>query len=70
VHGDLAAPLEVRLDEHYRLTWKPLEVSREEAVQKLYSEGITSPSDMAEELGITKGYASKLLKKIKGKNRQ
>jgi DNA-binding MarR family transcriptional regulator len=31
----------------------------------LFDEGVTSPSDLAEELGISKGYASKLITKIK-----
>jgi DNA-binding MarR family transcriptional regulator len=29
------------------------------------SEGVSGPSDLAEELGVTKGYASKLLKQLK-----
>lgn len=70
VHGDTVAPLEVRLDAHYRLTWTPLEESKEEAARKLYADGVTRPSELAEELGITKGYASKLLRKVKGENRE
>lgn len=47
--------------------WKPLEVSVEERAVKLFEEGVTSPTYLAEELEITKGYASKLLKKIKAR---
>lgn len=68
VHGDAVIPLEVSLDQGYRLTWKTLELSKEQAAAKLFSEGVTRPSDLAEELGITKGYASKLIKKIKQEN--
>jgi len=65
VHGDAVAPLEVALDPSYRLTYRPLEESKEQAAQKLFEEGVRRPSELAEELGITKGYASKLLRKIK-----
>ncbi len=65
IRGDAVAPLEVSLDDGFHLTWKLLEVSKEEAARKLYEEGVTRPSELAEELGITKGYASKLIRKIK-----
>lgn len=70
VHGDAVAPLEVKLNEHHQLESKALEESKEEAARKLYAEGVTRPSDLAEELGITKGYASKLLQKLKGDVRE
>ncbi|MDH5669568.1 MAG: AAA family ATPase, partial [Nitrospira sp.] len=73
VSGDDVAPLDVRLEAtngRLQLSCKLLEVSKVEQAQRLYAEGVTSPSDLAEELGITKGYASKLLKRIKAEGRQ
>ena len=66
--GDELEPLDAKLGEnngHYEWTWKPLAVSKEEQALKLFNEGVTSPTELAEELDITKGYASKLLQKIK-----
>jgi DNA-binding MarR family transcriptional regulator len=68
--GEELEPLDAKLDEiEGRLKWtcKTLAVSKEEQAVKLFHEGVTSPTDLAEELGITKGYASKLLRKIKAK---
>lgn len=68
VKGQDVAPLDVRLNEDTgRVQWKfaPLEESKLDQVIRLLEDGITSPSDVAEELGITKGYASKLLRKAK-----
>ncbi|MDI3467899.1 MAG: hypothetical protein OJF50_006720 [Nitrospira sp.] len=66
VKGDDVAPLDIRLIEspgRVRFDFKPLEDSKLAQVVRLFEDGITSPSDIAEELRITKGYASKLLKK-------
>jgi len=66
--GDELEPLDAKLieiDGRLEWTWKTLAVSKEEQARKLFDEGVTSPSELAEELEITKGYASKLLRKIK-----
>lgn len=66
--GEDVAPLDVRLRTVNRaLQWvyQPIELCKLDQAQRLFNEGVISPSDIAEELGITKGYASKLLKKIK-----
>ncbi len=66
--GDELEPLDAKLveiDGCLAWTWKSLAVSKEEQARKLFDEGVTSPSELAEELEISKGYASKLLRKIK-----
>jgi len=68
VTGDEVAPLDVRLQTiGGRLEWQcqPIEVSTREKVRKLYLEGVESPSDIAEEIGCTKGTASKIIKKLR-----
>lgn len=70
--GDTLEPIDVKLTEcDGKLTWAwmTLSLSKEEQASRLFEEGVTSPSDMAEELGITKGYASKLIRKIKNKKK-
>lgn len=69
--GEEIEPLDAKLGEindHLEWTWKPLSVSKEEQAERLFQEGVTSPTDLAEELGISKGYASKLLRRIKATN--
>ena len=44
-------------------TWKPLEESNYEKFISFARDGVATITDMAEELGITKGAASKLKKK-------
>jgi putative DNA primase/helicase len=66
VKGDDVTPLDIRLTDEagcVQLNSKPLEESKLDQVIRLREDGLTSPSDIAEELGISKGYASKLLKK-------
>ena len=66
VHGDDVKPLDVKLLEiNNTLTWtyKTIEESVFEKVKALLDDGMTSPSEIAEELGITKGWASKLVKR-------
>lgn len=68
VKGDDVAPLDAKLTEQEgRLTWiwSALEESKLDQVKALLVEGVTSVKDIAEELDITKGYASKLLRKAK-----
>jgi putative DNA primase/helicase len=68
VTGDDVAPLDVRLQTvngSLQWVWQPIEVSTREKVRKLYLEGVESPSDIAEEIGCSKGTASKILKKLK-----
>lgn len=69
VTGDDVAPLDVRLQTvKNALQWvyQSIEVSKLDQARRLVAEGVSGPSDLAEELGVTKGYASKLLKKLKG----
>jgi len=66
--GEELEPLDAKLGEiegRLEWTWKTLAISKEEQATKLFHEGVTFPSELAEELEITKGYASKLLRKIK-----
>ena len=68
VKGEDVAPLDVTLTEQegqLRWAYKTLEESRFDQVKRLLEEGVTSPTEIAEELGITKGYASKLVRKAK-----
>lgn len=68
VKGDDVAPLDIRLSEaggRVQLSYQALEESKLDEVRRLYEDGIISPSDMAVEANITKGYASKLIKKVK-----
>lgn len=71
VKGDDVAPLDVKLEElDGRLRWryKLVEESRLDKVRRLKQEGVTSPTQIAEEIGISKGYASKLLHRLKEEN--
>lgn len=68
VKGDAVTPLDVKLVEQGgRLTWAyaTLEESALDQVKTLLADGVTSVSDLAEELNISKGYASKLLRKAR-----
>jgi putative DNA primase/helicase len=68
VTGEEVAPLDVRIQTvngSFQWAWQPIEVSNLDRARRLLAEGVTSPSDLAEELGVTKGCASKLLKKLK-----
>jgi putative DNA primase/helicase len=68
VTGDDVAPLDVRLQTvngSLQWHWQPVEVSTREKVLKVYLEGVESPTDIAEEIGCTKGTASKILKRLK-----
>ena len=42
-----------------------MEVSKLDRARQLVAEGVTGPTELSEELGINKGYASRLLKKLK-----
>ena len=62
------APLDVRLEtanERLQWVWQPLEISTLERARCLVAEGVQGPTELAEELGINKGYASRILKKLK-----
>ena len=66
--GEDVASLDVRLAEQngcLAWTWKTLEASKEDQARTLFQDGVTSPIELADELGISKGYASKLLRKVK-----
>ncbi|NKB80737.1 MAG: AAA family ATPase [Nitrospirales bacterium] len=68
--GEEVGSLDVRLQEQQgRLSWvwKPLEVSKEDQARTLFEEGMTSPSELANAIGITRRYASKLSCKFKMK---
>ena len=67
VKGEEVAPLDVRLHDHGdRLEWVsgPIEESKEAAVERLLEEGVEGVTDIAERLGISKGYASKLKMRV------
>jgi putative DNA primase/helicase len=68
VTGDHVAPLDVRLqtvNSTLQWVWQPIEVSKLDQARRLVAEGVSGPTELAEELGINKGYASRLLKKLK-----
>ena len=63
VKGEAVQPLDVRLEDTggaMKWQFEPLEVSLFSQVCNLLAEGVDRPTDIAEELGISKGYASKL----------
>lgn len=67
VKGEEVGPLDVRLEERNgQLTWtyQSLETSKEDQASGLLDEGITSPGEIAEALGISRSYAWKLKRKI------
>lgn len=69
VLGEQVAPLDARLQTingQLQWDWKPLEVSKLDQARRLVAEGVSRPTELAEELGINKGYASRILKRIKG----
>ncbi len=73
VKGEDVAPLDVTLTEQdgqLRWAYKTLEESRFDQVRRLLEEGITSPTEIGEELSITKGYASKLVRKARAEQGQ
>ena len=66
------APLDVKLEEidgQLRWSYTSVEESKLDQVRQLFNEGIVSPTMIAEEIGITKGYASKLVRRVKVENR-
>lgn len=68
VTGEPVAPLDVRLetvDGRLQWVWKPLEISTMDRARLLKAEGVEGPTELAEELGINKGYACRILKKLK-----
>ncbi len=67
--GEELTPLDVKLqaqEGQLAWTWKTLEKSKEDQVRELMNDGMTSPKDISAELNISKGYASKLMKNVKG----
>jgi putative DNA primase/helicase len=68
VTGDAVAPLDVRLvtvNEGLQWDWKALEVSMLDRARHLVADGVEGPTALSEELGINKGYASRILKKLR-----
>ena len=66
--GEPVAPLDVRLEtvnSRLQWIWQPLEASMLDRARQEVAEGVQGPTELAEVLGITKGYASKLLRKLK-----
>ena len=66
--GEPVAPLDVRLEtanDRLQWVWQPLELSTLERARSLVDEGVQGPTELAEELGINKGYASRILKKLR-----
>lgn len=68
VTGEAVAPLDVTLQNangQLQWVWKPLEVSTLDRARRLVAEGVQGPTELSEELGINKGYASRILKKLR-----
>jgi|SRR6185503_3180325 len=68
VTGEDVTPLDVKLEtanERLQWVWKYLEVSKLDRARQLFTEGVCSPTELSEELGINKGYASRILKKLR-----
>lgn len=68
VTGEDVAPLDVRLQTvngRLQWFWQPVEVSNLDRARQLVAEGVSGPTELSEELGISKGHASKLLKKLR-----
>jgi hypothetical protein len=68
VTGEDVTPLDVKLEtvnERLQWVWKLLEVSKLDRARQLFNEGVSSPTELSEELGINKGYASRILKKLR-----
>ena len=66
--GEAVTPLDVTLqtvNERLQWAWKLLEVSMLDRARQEVAEGVHGPTELADLLGITKGYASKLLWKLK-----
>jgi len=66
--GEDVGSLDVKLEEldgQLNWTWKTLEASNEEQVRALLAEGETSQKAIALEVGVSEGYVSKLVRKIK-----
>lgn len=69
VKGDDVTPLDVKLTDVNGIlgwTYTTLEESKVDQVRKLMAEGVTKTGEIAEELGISKGHASRLKKKAGG----
>jgi putative DNA primase/helicase len=65
---EVVAPLDVRLEtvnERLQWAWKLLEISLLDRARQEVAEGVQGPTELADLLGITKRYASKLLRKLK-----
>lgn len=73
VFGDDLATIEARLEatsnDHLTWTWKPAEESNKERLLALVRDGVTSVTNAAEELELTKGAVSKLKKKLQNEGR-
>lgn len=68
VTGEAVAPVDVNLQTvngRLQWAWKPLDVFMLDRARQLVAEGVQGPTDLSEELGISKGYASKILRKLK-----
>lgn len=68
VQGDDVKPLDVHLqtvNEKTQWSVQPVEVSTLDRARQLVKEGVNGPTELAEELKINKGYASRILKKLK-----
>ncbi len=68
VTGEEVAPLDVHLQtvgDRLQWHWQPIEESIQKRAIALIAEGVTGTIELAEELGVSKGYASKLLRKHK-----
>jgi putative DNA primase/helicase len=71
VTGEDVAPLDVRLQQvgsRFQWQYQAVEISKFDEARRLFAEGVTTPTELSEELGINKGYASRILKKLRAEN--
>lgn len=69
--GDMVKTIDVRCvedDERIRFVWTPVENSLLEQARELIMNGLTRVTDIADELNVSKGYASKLKKQVEEGN--
>jgi putative DNA primase/helicase len=73
VHGEAIKALDVRMeviDSRPTLTSRTLEKSKEDQCRDLLQDGVESLTELAEMLGVSRGYACKLKKKVQGEGAQ
>ncbi len=67
VRGEAVTPMEVRVEDvngKPTFSWSTLEKSKEDQARALIHDGVDSLADLADALGVTRGYACKLKQRI------